>query len=148
MSERKSMVDWLKEHRPIDGSCADWTEAAYEAARRIDALEKRIDNAVASICVEQGCTNRLGIRVLALEEQRDNEAAMVNYCYPKPEGVYVKPGGRVKWKGEMVVVAENCPNSAWLYVWTWTLGEPTIRVAQRKDLTVDGKPVLGLEGER
>jgi hypothetical protein len=65
----------------------------------------------------------------------------------KPEGVYVKPGDRVLWNGEMVVVAENCPNSAGLYVWAWTRGEPTIRVAQRKDLTVDGKPVLGLEGE-
>jgi hypothetical protein len=88
-------------------------------------------------------------RLEALEAKMEKPVPTFTTAFgsSKPEGVYVKPGDRVLWNGEMVVVAENCPNSAGLYVWAWTRGEPTIRVAQRKDLTVDGKPVLGLEGE-
>jgi hypothetical protein len=126
---------------------SDVLGALREMARRIDALEKRIEIAVVSIKAEQEYTNRLGIRVLALEEQRDDEAAMVNYSYPKPEGVYVKPGDPVEWFGEQAVVGQAAGDNS-LYLWVCRDCKIKSVPAYLKDMTHKRKPVLGLEGER
>jgi hypothetical protein len=127
MSERKSMMEWLREYGSFVSTPVE------EMARRIDAQEQRLDALAA-----------LALAVL----EKPVPTFTTAFGSSKPEGVYVKPGDLVQWKGEMVVVAENYSSSAGLYVWTWPHGKPTTRVAQRKDLTVDGKPVLGLERER
>jgi hypothetical protein len=66
----------------------------------------------------------------------------------KPEGVYVSPGDSVLWDGRRAVVANNASSRGGLCVWVCHNNELGFFIAQLSDLTVSGKPVLGLEGER
>jgi hypothetical protein len=62
--------------------------------------------------------------------------------------VYVKPGDPVEWFGEQALVANHHWSRGGPFVCVWRVAAPRFMVVNLSDLTVDGKPVLGLEGER
>jgi hypothetical protein len=90
-------------------------------------------------------------RLEALEAKMEKPTPTFTTAFgsSKPEGVYVKPGDRVQWIGEDVVIDNHLHTDAdRLFVWVCRNGQMICYSPRLSDLAVRGKPVLGLERER